>query len=85
MKQKAMWKGISKWKQRNQPNVIPKNKVYCCLVCVKWTKHFSNLRCRHRDKNAALNIREIGMWYLFTCYNWMLCKQYNNEMWNNEI
>jgi len=60
MKQKTMLKQI------NQPNVISRKKAYRCLLCVKCTNHFGYLRCRHRDINTTLNIREIGMWYLYS-------------------
>jgi hypothetical protein len=56
-----------------------------CLLYLNCTEHFGHLRCRHRDINAALDIREIGMWYLKTCYRWILHKQHNNEIWNNAI
>jgi hypothetical protein len=72
-------------KQINQQNMISRKKVYRCLLYLNCTEHFGHLRCRHRDINAALDIREIGMWYLKTCYRWILHKQHNNEMWNNAI
>ena len=72
-------------KQPNQPNMVSRKKVYRCLLCLNCTKHFGHLRCRHRDKNSTLNIRDIGMWYLLSCWNWISHKVSREQEWNNEI
>ena len=82
MKQKTV-KTVKK--QPNQPNMVSRKKVYRCLLCLNCTKHFGNLRCRHRDKNSTLNIRDIGMWYLLSCWNWISYKVSREQEWNNEI